>query len=199
VQELRTRLDAAERRLQEARELLQVQIAERKRAEESFEKAQEYTESIVEAIRERFIVLTPDLKVISANRSFYETFQVAPEETEGKFIFDVGNHQWDIPGLRTLLEDILTKNNKFDNYEVEHVFSNIGHKIMVLNAHRIIQKEIGSQRIILAIEDITERRQLKSLLEVTEIKYRKEGSLFSTSLHRCSLVIAKKRYSAVVL
>ncbi|MGA2332793.1 MAG: PAS domain S-box protein [Syntrophales bacterium] len=172
MQELRTRLDAAERRLQEARELLQVQIAERKRAEESFEKAQEYTESIVEAIRERFIVLTPDLKVISANRSFYETFQVAPEETEGKFIFDVGNHQWDIPGLRTLLEDILTKNNKFDNYEVEHVFSNIGHKIMVLNAHRIIQKEIGSQRIILAIEDITERRQLKSLLEVTEIKYR---------------------------
>ena len=94
---------------------MKAQIAERKRAEESFEKAQEYTESIVETIREPLIVLTPDLKVISANRSFYETFQVAPEETEGKFIFDVGSHQWDIPRLRTLLEDILTKNNKFDN------------------------------------------------------------------------------------
>jgi len=106
VEELRTRLDATERRLQEANERLQAQIAERKRAEVTFEKAQEYTESIVETIREPLIVLTPDLKVIAANRSFYETFQVAPEETEGIFIFDVGNHQWDIPALRELLEEI---------------------------------------------------------------------------------------------
>jgi PAS domain S-box-containing protein len=165
VEELRTRLDATERRSQEASEILQAQIAECKRAEETFEKAQEYTESIVETIREPLIVLTPDLKVISANSSFYETFQVAPEETEGIFIFDVGNHQWDIPALRELLEEIIPQNTHFNNFEVEHEFPVIGHKIMLLNARRIIQKEIGSQMILLAIEDITERREIENGLE----------------------------------
>lgn len=169
-EELRTRLEATERRLQEADEIVQAQIAERKRAEETFEKAQEYTESIVETIREPLLVLASDLRVLSANRSFYDTFEVTRKETIGNLIYNLGNRQWDIPSLRTLLEDILLKNNKFDNYEVEHVFSNIGHKIMLLNARRIIQKEIGSQIILLAIEDITERREIENGLE----KARKE-------------------------
>ena len=167
-----SRLDATERRLQEANELLQAQIADRKRGEETFEKAQKYAESIVETIREPLLVLASDLRVLSANRSFYDTFKVTLKETIGNLIYNLGNREWDIPRLRTLLEDILTKNNKFDNYEVEHVFSNIGHKIMLLNARRIIQKQIGSQMILLAIEDITERRRLKSLLEGNEAKYR---------------------------
>src|SRR3990172_6351020 len=83
-----------------------------------------------------------------------------------------GNRQWDIPRLRTLLEDILPENNKFDDYEVEHIFSNIGYKIMLLNARRITHKEIGSQMILLAIEDITERKRIESLLEANEAKYR---------------------------
>ena len=161
MEKLRTRLDATERRLQEANELLQAQIAEQRRAEETFEKAQKYTESIVETIREPLLVLDSDLRVLSANRSFYESFKVTPNETVGNLIYDLGNRQWDIPRLRTLLEDILPKNNKFDNYEVEHVFSSIGHKIMLLNARRIIQKEIGSQMILLAIEDITEKMRLE--------------------------------------
>jgi len=170
VKELQARLDAAERRLQEANELLQAQIAERKRTEETFEKAQKYTDGIMETIREPLLVLASDLRVLSANRSFYDTFKVTLKETTGNLIYNLGNRQWDIPGLRTLLEDILTKNNKFDNYEVEHVFSDIGHKIMLLNARRIIQKEIGSQMILLAIEDITERREIENGLE----KARKE-------------------------
>ncbi len=170
MEELRTRLDATERRLQEANEILQTEVTERKRTEEIFEKAQEYTESIVETIREPLIVLSSDLRVLSANRSFYDTFKVTLKETTGNLIYSLGNRQWDIPRLRTLLEDILTKNNKFDNYEVEHVFSNIGHKIMLLNARRIIQKESGSQIILLAIEDITERREIENGLE----KARKE-------------------------
>jgi len=146
---------------------LQAQIAERKRADESFEKAQEYAESIVDTIREPLLVLASDLRVLSANRSFYDTFKVTLKETTGNLIYNLGNRQWDIPRLRILLEDILTKNNKFDNYEVEHVFSNIGHKIMLLNARRIIQKEIGSQIILLAIEDITDRREIENGLEKT--------------------------------
>jgi PAS domain-containing protein len=99
MEALRTRLDATEQRLQEANEILQAQIAERKRTEETFEKAQKYTEGIVETIREPLLVLTADLKVITANRSFYETFHVTPEETEGRFVYSIGDHAWDIPAF----------------------------------------------------------------------------------------------------
>jgi PAS domain-containing protein len=104
MEEVRTRLDATGRRLQEADESVQAQIAERKRAEETFERVQKYAESIVETIREPLIVLTPDLRVITANRSFYETFHVTPKETEGRFIYSIGDRAWDIPALRELLE-----------------------------------------------------------------------------------------------
>ena len=122
-------------------------------------------EDIVETAREPLLVLDSDLRVLLANRSFYDSFKVTPEETIGKLIYDLGNRQWDIPKLRTLLEEILPKDNKFDDYEVEHVFSSIGHKVMLLNARRITQKEIGSQMILLAIEDITERREIENGLE----------------------------------
>lgn len=125
------------------------------------DEAREYAENIINTVREPLIVLDSDLKVLSANRSFYSSFKVTLQETVGNLIYDLGNRQWDIPKLRTLLEDILPKNNKFDDYEVEHVFSNIGHKTMLLNARRITHKEKGSQMILLAIEDITEFRKLE--------------------------------------
>jgi len=125
------------------------------------DEAREYAENIINTVREPLIVLDSDLRVFSSNRSFYNSFKVTPQETVGNLIYDLGNRQWDIPKLRTLLEDILPKNNKFDDYEVEHVFSNIGHKIMLLNARRITHKEKGSQMILLAIEDITEFRKLE--------------------------------------
>jgi len=118
-------------------------------------------EDIVDTVREPLIVLDSDLRVFSANRSFYKSFKVTPEETIGNLIYDLGNRQWDIPKLRTLLEEILPKDNKFDDYEVEHIFSNIGHKIMLLNARRITPKEKGPQMILLAIEDITKFRKLE--------------------------------------
>jgi two-component system CheB/CheR fusion protein len=118
-------------------------------------------EEIVETVREPLIVLDSDLRVLSANRSFYDSFNVTPEETTGNLIYDLGNRQWDIPRLRTLLEDILPKNNKFDDYEVDHIFPGVGHKIMLLNARRVIHKEIGTQMILLAIEDITKFRKLE--------------------------------------
>lgn len=129
-------------------------------------------EDIVDTVREPLIVLDSGLRVLSANRSFYAAFKVKPEETIGNLIYDLGNRQWDIPGLRTLLEDILPENNTFDDYEVEHLFSGVGHKIMLLNARRIMHREIGSQAILLAIEDITERKKMENLLEAGEAKYR---------------------------
>ena len=128
MEELRTKLDATEYSLQEANEILQAEITERKRVEETFEKAQKYAKSIVETIREPLLVLTADLKVISANQSFYQTFKVTPKETEGRFVYSIGNHQWDIPALRKLLEEIVPQNTHFNDFEVDHKFPAIGRR-----------------------------------------------------------------------
>ena len=178
IEELRTRLDVAQQRLQEANERMQAEMTERKRAEEDFVRAQKHAESIVETIREPLLVLTADLKVISANQSFYRTFKVIPEETEGRFIYSVGNHQWDIPALRKLLEEIVPQNSHFNGFEVDHEFPVIGRKMMLLNARRIYRQGKGTEMILLAIEDITERNRAREVLEVSETRYRR---LFETA------------------
>jgi two-component system, cell cycle sensor histidine kinase PleC len=125
----------------------------------------EYSESIINTVREPLIALDQDLRVVSVSRSFYEVFKVKPEETVGQLIYDLGNKQWDIPKLRELLETILPQTTTFDNYEVEHDFATIGRRIMLLNA-RQIQRISGTERIILlAIEDITERREIETGLK----------------------------------
>jgi two-component system CheB/CheR fusion protein len=118
------------------------------------EAALQYTQSIVDTVREPMLVLDKDLGVLSANRSFYDIFRVAEQETVGKRIYDLGNRQWDIPSLRKLLEEVVPQNSHFNNYPVEHDFPLIGRRKMLLNARRLYD-ELGSQRILLAIEDVT--------------------------------------------
>jgi PAS domain S-box-containing protein len=141
-------------------------------AEQIALKARRYAESIVEAVREPLVVLDADLKVVSANRSFFKTFKVTPEETEGKLIYEIGNHQWDIPRLREFLEEIIPKNASFNDFEVEHNFKTIGHKIMLLNARRLHTEQDETQMILLAIEDITERREAEKTLSESETRVR---------------------------
>ena len=134
-------------------------------AKKTATRSQEFSDSVIDTIREPLIALDQDLKVVFASRSFYEFFKAKPEDTVGQLIYDLGNRQWDIPRLRELLEDILPKKATFDNYEVEHDFADIGRRIMLLNA-RQIQRALGKERIILlAIEDITERRKIERTLE----------------------------------
>jgi PAS domain S-box-containing protein len=142
-----------------ANERPQQEMTERKRAERAVQEAREYAESIVETVREPLVVLDNDLRVISVNRSFYQTFNVTPEDAEGKLIYDLGNRQWNISMLRVLLEEIIPKSNQFENFEVEHEFPTIGRRTMRLNARQIYSKGIGAQMILLAIEDITERKK----------------------------------------
>ena len=120
---------------------------------------------ILGSIREPLIVLDPDLKVVTANHTFYRTFNVKPDETEGVLIYDLGNRQWDIPRLRKLLENILPQNTSFHDFEVEHTFETIGPKIMHLNARRIYGAGNKTDMILLAIEDVTEREYYKRHLE----------------------------------
>jgi PAS domain S-box-containing protein len=131
------------------------------------------SEDIVETIHEPLLVLDSDLKVILANRSFIDSFKVTRKETLGRFIYDIGNKQWDIPNLRELLETILPGKISFDNYEVVHDFDTIGRRVMLLNA-RQIKRVWGKERIILlAIEDITKRRQWETFLADSEKRYKR--------------------------
>ena len=135
-------------------------IRERRESEHLIDAAREFAESIVSTVREPLIVLNADLHVRSANRSFYETFQVESTETEDQFIYDLGDGQWNIPALKTLLEEIIPQNSSFDDFEVEHDFETIGRKTMLLNARRF-PPEGKWDLILLAIADITERKQLE--------------------------------------
>jgi two-component system CheB/CheR fusion protein len=117
----------------------------------------EYSEAIIATIHEPMLVLNKNFKVISANKSFYKKFQVNKEQTEGKILFDLGEKQWNIKKLREVLHEIFFENTSFENFEVTQTFSGIGEKIMLLNAHLIIQKSSSEQLILLAIEDITDR------------------------------------------
>jgi len=141
--------------------------AENKRAEQE---TRAYAESIVETVREGLVVLDANLRVISANRSFYETFKVKPGETEGQLLYDLGNRQWDIPKLRELLEEILPTDTAFDNFEVEHEFKIIGRRVMHLNARRIYREIDETHLILLAIEDVTEGKRAQQALRQSSEK-----------------------------
>jgi PAS domain S-box-containing protein len=133
-------------------------ITERRRSEQLVETAREYAESIVTTVREPLLVLDAQLHVRSANPSFYQNFRVTPGETEGRFIYDLGDGQWNIPALKTLLEEIIPLNNSFDDWQVDHDFEHIGRKTMLLSARRF-PPEGKYELILLAIEDITARKQ----------------------------------------
>ncbi len=152
---------------------LHKEIEQRKKTERLAEDARNYAESVINTVREPLISLDQDLRVVSVSRSFYEFFKVKPEETVGQLIYDLGNKQWNIPKLRELLETILPQKTTFDNYEVEHDFTTIGRRVMLLNA-RQIERVLGKERIILlAIEDITERREIEKGLEKTHEELQK--------------------------
>ncbi len=138
-------------------------VTERRRAERLLADIETYAQNIVDTVREPLLMLDPTLRVRSANRAFYQTFQVSPEETENHLIYELGNGQWDIPALRTLLEDIIPQKSVFNDYELEHDFPVIGQRVMLLNA-RELRAGNHTELLVLAMEDVTERRQAERLL-----------------------------------
>ena len=139
-------------------------VSESRRQKRLVQDSLDYCENIIATLREPFLVLDKNLRVRRANRSFYETFVVSPAGTENEFIYDLGNRQWDIPRLRELLKEVLSHNHPIHDYEVEFNFETIGHKLMRLNARRVREPGCHSDLILLAIEDITERRQAQDAL-----------------------------------
>ncbi|MGD8549531.1 MAG: PAS domain-containing protein [Desulfobacterales bacterium] len=139
--------------------------------EKTIKETREYAEPIVAIVREPLLVLDADLRVIFANRSFYQVFKINPRETHGQLLYELGNRQWNIPKLRELIEHILFMDTTLDGYEVEHEFEHIGRRIMRLNARRISGETNKIPLIFLTFEDVTERNLAEMKLK------RSEGSL----------------------
>ena len=149
--------------------------------EKEIEIALKYASHIIATLREPFLVINKNLRIVSVNQSFYTTFKVTEKETIGQVLPELGNHQWDIPELIYLLKEVLPKKRVVTNYEIEHEFETIGSRIMSLNARRLrIPKKIAlaititeeeeegeeEELILLAIEDVSEKKKA----EETKIK-----------------------------
>src|ERR1700686_3407179 len=136
---------------------------------------------LVETIREGILVLDPDLTIRFANRSFYDTFAVAPEDTIGRKLYEIGDGQWDIPRLGTALDTILPGQETIEAFEVDQVFPSIGRRVMVLNARKVHRPGNKIQQILLAIEDVTERAKLE---REHAIAHERIGMLMQELTHR---------------
>lgn len=138
-----------------------INVNELKRSLDLLKYALDYSEAIVDTVRTPLIVLNKEQKILTANRSFYDTFKLTSVETENQLIYKLDQNAWDIPKLKILLEKILPKNTHFDNYEVEIDHPKIGHRIILLSARRTYRQVNNTEAILLAFEDITARKLLE--------------------------------------
>lgn len=152
-----------------------------KRTLQAAEEARDYAEGLIETVREPLIVLDSDLRVERATSAFYEAFHVSRAETEGRFIYDLGNGQWNIPRLRELLGEALYHNRSFQDLEVEHKFPHVGKRRMRLNGKRISLDGAHKRSVLLAIEDVTERH------EQAEVRYQRMFETAKDGMIICDL------------
>lgn len=165
LQSINEELETSKEEVESTNEELMTINQELQVRNDQLSEAYEYADSIFSTIRESLIVLDKDLRIRNANKTFYQTFLVNEQETEGAYIYDLGNGQWNIPELRKLLEEILPFKQILTDYEVRHDFEKIGKKIMLLNARKIKQKIHGIDLILLAMEDITVHVQAQELIK----------------------------------
>jgi PAS domain S-box-containing protein len=132
-----------------------------------------YAENIIATLREPFVVLDKSLRVRTANAVFYRDFHASKEETEGRLLYELGDGQWDIPQLRTLLPQVLSNTHPVEDFEVEHAFPAIGQRVMLLNARRFPPESDDPDLILLAIEDVTDHRRAEAAIKHSEVRYRR--------------------------
>jgi two-component system, chemotaxis family, CheB/CheR fusion protein len=170
---------------------------------DTLRRAREFAESIVATVRESLLVLNGNLRVQTASRSFYQTFQLTPEETEGRLLYDLGNGPWNDPELRRLLDEVLPRDNGFDGFEVGYEFEHIGWKTMLLNARRLFQQSGQSSLTLLAMEDVTVRKQLETALRqrVEELAAadRSKNEFLAVLAHELRNPLAPLRHAVHVL
>lgn len=156
LQSINEELETSKEEIEASNEELVTVNQELRSRNEEVAAARHYAETIIRTVMLPLLVLDGDLRVKSANRAFCQTFKVSENATTGKLLYQIGDDQWDIPSLRTLLSEVLPRSNSFDGYEIEHTFPSIGHKIMVLNARKFHR---NGDNILLVIEDVTRQRE----------------------------------------
>ena len=154
-------------------------VTERRRANEAINEARIYAEAIVQTGRQSLIVLDDDLKVQSANRAFYKLFNLAPDGVVGRSLYELGNGEWDIPELRTLMEEVLPTHQQFQDLDIAFGPTGLSRRSLLLNARRLVRGGDREDLILLAIEDITERKHAEAHQEmlVGEMNHRVKNVL----------------------
>lgn len=153
-----------------------------KAASEQIKKSGDLFYSIINTVRQPLLVLDSDLRIMTVNQSFLRTFKVSREQAADKFFYRIGNEQWNIPRLRALLEEVLPKDQSVTDFEMEHDFEQIGHKKIVLNASKLVQMTGREPMILLAIEDVTQRKISEAALIKSE-KLAAAGRLAAALAH----------------
>jgi two-component system, chemotaxis family, CheB/CheR fusion protein len=153
--------------------LVLVDIDALKRNAEEMAQTREYAEAVLRSTRDLLVVLDASFHVHSANSAFYETFHSSPKEVEGRLIYELGNGDWDIPGLHQLLEQIVPRRTLFTGFEVTHDFKVAGRRSLVLNANLLNGPEGHPQRILLGIHDMTDQAEAEARMRRSEIRFRR--------------------------
>ncbi len=170
LQSLNEELETSKEEIESTNEELTTSNQELHARIQQVEELHNYNEAIVATIHEPMLILDKNIRIKSVNKSFCKTFQVREEDVTGVLLYKLSNNHWNIPRLRELLEEIVSNNTPFHNFEVEHIFPVVGHKILLLNAHHIVQLSHNEELIILTIVDITDVRQLAIELQLQEKK-----------------------------
>lgn len=142
-----------------------------------------YAEDIIQTLRQPLVILDGNLVIRMVNRAFYDAFRLGPVETLGKKLYDLGRGQWGVPRLRSLLEEILDDDTHLTDFEVRAEFDQVGPRVMLLNARRIERRDAGATTILLAIEDVTERRRAEELLTEAALTDKMTGLYNRRGLH----------------
>src|SRR5688572_14180791 len=172
LQSINEELETSKEELQSTNEELTTINEELQTRNVELQESYEYVESIFETIHEPLLVLSEDLRIKDANKAFYETFRITPEETEGNYLFNLNNHEWDHPELKKQLKLVQSKNIEFSDFEIRHTFKSIGERAILLNAQKLFVKDKKGTLILLAVEDITEHRFSEEKLMENAEKFR---------------------------
>lgn len=185
LQSLNEELETSKEELQSTNEELTVLNHELISLNEQITDARNYSENIVATLYQPLLVLDKHLRVKTANKAFYKTFNVNEQETEGVLIYDLGNRQWNIPKLRTLLEEILPQKTQVTDFEVTHNFSSIGERVILLSALEIVREKKEEKLILLSIEDITDRKKAEDIIRKSGEHFRQLVKDLPAAVYSC--------------
>lgn len=207
LQSLNEELETSKEEIESTNEELTTSNHELQARNQQVEELYSYSEAIMSTIHEPMLVLDKDIRIRSANISFCKTFKVSEEDCIGESLYKLGNSQWNFPGLRELLDDIVPKNIRFHDFEVEHTFNKVGHKILLLNAHRVSQPSQNEELIVLTLIDITAVRKLalelkeneKKILEIQMEVKKKAMKIVEDSNKRYEMMLMQSPFAFAIL